>query len=266
MGHAGTLDPLATGVLPVCIGQATRLVEYLIDSPKIYLAEIKLGVTTETDDAEGKITSQTDISHITFEQVTTALSSFCGQIQQTPPMYSALKHHGRPLYELARAGVTVARRPRIVTIHSIELKDWRPPSVTAVVACGKGTYIRTLARDLGTALGCGATLHNLVRLKCGIFEIASAVAMEQFQTACRDGYWESLLFPMDSILEHWQAIIVGEEIEIAIRHGRTIALEESGGAGSEMRLCRAYTQCGFLLGILRFDSEKGMWHPEKVFA
>jgi len=264
VGHAGTLDPMATGVLPVCVGQATRLVEYLMDTTKTYQAEIELGITTDTYDAEGQITQRMDASGITRESVATALASFLGLITQIPPMYSAIKHHGKPLYELARTGVTIERKPRPARIHSIELKDLQLPLVTLEVVCGKGTYIRSLAHDLGQMLGCGASLKNLIRMRCGIFDIADTITPDQLKEACRTGYWASLLYPMDSILAHWQAVIVGEERERAIRNGTAVLLEAEvlvpdGG------FCRAYTQCGILLGILRFDSEKGMWHPEKVF-
>jgi len=154
VGHAGTLDPTATGVLPICLGQATRITEFLVDATKAYQAQIELGVTTDTYDASGKITQKRDPSEISQSQLESALTSFRGLIQQTPPMYSAVKYQGKRLYELARAGIKVDRESRPAKIYHLELIDWQPPSVTLEVVCGKGTYIRSLAHDLGQILGC----------------------------------------------------------------------------------------------------------------
>ena len=265
VGHAGTLDPMASGVLPVCLGQATRLVEYLMDTTKTYCAEIELGVTTDTLDSEGKVTRRCDVSGLTLEKLEEAMVPFRGVIEQTPPMYSAVKHHGKPLYELARAGIAVERKSRTAVVHSLELKRWQSPILTIEVTCGKGTYIRSLADDLGKALGCGASIKNLVRSRYGIFDINDAVSPECFQEACAGGYWESLLAPMDNILTHWSAIIVNEETERLIRNGTPVSLD---GASQKLTAdcCRAYTWNGNLLAVLRFDSDKNQWHPEKVFV
>ena len=266
VGHAGTLDPMARGVLPICLGQATRLVEYLIDTTKIYRAEIELGVTTDTYDSEGRVTQRSNVSSITLEQLEIALNSFRGVITQIPPMYSAVKYQGKPLYELARAGINVERKSRTAKIYSLEVKDWRNPVLTIEVTCGKGTYIRSLANDLGQMLGCGASLKSLERSRCGIFDINEAVTPERFENACQDGYWESLLYPMDSILSRWETVIVGEEKAQAIRNGALINLEEDISLKVGGDYCRAYTWEGSLLGILRFDSEKKQWQPDKVFS
>jgi tRNA pseudouridine55 synthase len=264
VGHAGTLDPMATGVLPVCVGQATRLVEYLMDTTKTYRAEIELGVSTDSYDSEGQITQRSDTSGITIDQIENALHSFRGVITQIPPMYSAVKHHGKPLYALARAGIDIERKSRTAKIYSLELLEWHSPFLTIEVTCGKGTYIRSLANDLGQNLGCGATLRALQRSRCGIFDINEAVAPERFEEACKIGYWESMLYPMDSILSRWETVIVGEEKAQAIRNGALISLaDNSTKLGSNF--CRAYTWDGNLLGILRFDNEKKQWQPEKVF-
>jgi len=265
VGHAGTLDPMAKGVLPICLGQATRLVEYLMDTTKTYRAEIELGISTDSYDREGTVTQRTDASCVTLEQLETAFNSFRGVINQIPPMYSAIKHHGKPLYELARAGISVERKNRTAKIFSLELKDWRNPVFTIEVTCGKGTYIRSLANDLGQALGCGACIIDLERTRCGIFDIGEAVTPERFEDACRGGYWESLLYPMDSILSLWETVIVCEEKAQAIRNGALISLGENTSRKVECDYCRAYTWDGNLLGILRFDSAKKQWQPEKVF-
>lgn len=265
VGHAGTLDPMAKGVLPVCLGQATRLVEYLMDTTKTYRAEIELGVSTDSYDREGLIIQRNDASGITLAQLETALNSFRGVINQIPPMYSAVKHQGKPLYELARAGITVERKNRTAKIYSLEIKDWRNPIFTIEVTCGKGTYIRSLANDLGQALGCGANLIGLERTKCGIFDISEALTIERFEDACRGRYWENLLYPMDSILSLWETVIVGEEKAQAIRNGALISLVEDASRKVSSDYCRAYTWNGNLLGILHFDSAKKQWQPEKVF-
>ena len=266
VGHAGTLDPLATGVLPVCLGQATRLVEYLVDTTKTYLAEIELGVSTDSYDMEGAVTQRRDASAVSLEQLEKALHAFRGVITQLPPMYSAVKHQGKPLYELARAGIAVERKSRTAKIFSLEIKDWQNPLLTIEVTSGKGTYIRSLANDLGQALGCGATLKHLERSRCGIFDINESVTPEHFTEACQDGYWESLLYPMDSILSRWETVIVGEEKAQAIRNGALISLAENKSLKAGINYCRAYTWDGSLLGILHFDSEKKQWQPEKVFS
>jgi len=263
VGHAGTLDPMASGVLPVCIGQATRLVEYMMDTGKTYRAEIELGVTTDTYDAEGKVLTKTDAGHITREQVKAALGPFRGQIEQTPPAYSALKEHGTPLYKLARAGMAVAPKKRRARIDRIELTDWQPPVFTLEIDCGKGTYVRSIAHDLGQALGCGAYLKNLVRLRCGIFDIADSVTPEDAEEAFRTGYWQELLYPLDSVLTSLPGAVVNEETEKAIRSGKTVAMD---GVPAEAKLGRAYNQCGNLLAVLKYDEASGLWHPEKVFG
>ena len=180
-------------------------------------------------------------------------------------MYSAVKHQGKPLYELARAGINVERKSRTAKIYSLEIKDWKYPIFTIEVTCGKGTYIRSLANDLGQALGCGANLKDLERSRCGIFDINEAVTPERFEDACQGGYWESLLYPMDSILSLWETVIVGEEKAQAIRNGALISLAEDTSPKVGSDYCRAYTWDGSLLGILHFDSEKKQWQPEKVF-
>ena len=265
VGHAGTLDPMATGVLPVCLGQATRLVEYLMDATKTYLAEIELGVSTDSYDREGAETQRGNASAITLAQIEASLHAFRGVIIQVPPMYSAVKHQGKPLYELARAGIDVARKGRTAKIFSLEIKDWQNPFLTIEVTCGKGTYIRSLANDLGQALGCGATLSKLERSRCGIFSVAEAVTPDAFKEACQGGYWQSLLYPMDSILSLWATAIVSEEKARSIRNGALISLAENAPVPEGSQFCRAYTWDGTLLCILRFDAEKKLWQPEKVF-
>lgn len=270
VGHAGTLDPEATGVLPVCLGKGTRIVEFLVDTTKAYRAQIKLGVATDTGDASGQITRQEDPSKISRILLESELTSFCGTIEQIPPMFSAVKYQGRRLYRLARAGIEIERKSRPVIVYSLKLTDWQPPVATIEVVCGKGTYIRSLAQDLGEALGCGATLNNLSRLRCGIFDIKNAVSLDRLEAACRHGYWQNLTYPVDTVLIDWDAIIVDDEASQLIRNGRPVVLRSGYNSNKEdrsyRRYCRAYNLDGCFLGVLRFNLERSEWQPEKVFA
>jgi tRNA pseudouridine55 synthase len=267
VGHTGTLDPDATGVLPVCLGQGTKVSAFLTDTTKVYRARIELGRTTDTYDSSGRTTRREDPSGISREQVLSALDGFRGLTAQTPPMFSAVKHQGRRLYELARAGIQVERPSRPVRIDRLELSDWQPPFFTIEVTCGKGTYIRSLAHDLGQVLGCGATLTSLTRLRCGIFDLGDAVPLSDFEEACRHGYWQRYVYPLDAVFLDWAAVILSREQEELARNGQPLALEipagepETGG-----RDCyRAYTLDGLFLGVLRFNPKNGCWHPKRVF-
>jgi tRNA pseudouridine55 synthase len=276
-GHAGTLDPAATGVLLVCLGQGTRITESLMDDTKTYRAEIEFGITTDTFDGDGVITGQEDPSGIDREKLESALSSFLGLTHQIPPMYSAVKHRGRPLYRLAREGLTVERKIRQVKIDSIELLDWQPPVAKAEIVCGKGTYIRSLAHDLGQTLGCGAYLKNLVRTKCGTFDIADSVTLEQFEEAVESDRWQDYVYPIDTVFADWTAIVVGDDTREAIRNGRPLDTDDEAfsslgpsvhlkGQGIEMeKRCRVYALNGDFVALLRFNPDKGQWQPDKVF-
>jgi tRNA pseudouridine55 synthase len=176
-------------------------------------------------------------------------------------MYSAIKHQGERLYKLARAGITVEREERKVEVFRLELLQWRPPFFTIEVECGKGTYIRSLAHDLGQSLGCGAYITRLVRLRCGPFNITDSLTLPQLEDAFRNNYWQDFLYPMDMVLEHWIAAIVGKEKERAISNGRPLALNISDDKGQ----CRAYSLDGRFLAVLRFLPQESVWQPEKVF-
>lgn len=177
-------------------------------------------------------------------------------------MYSAVKHGGRPLYRLARAGVEVERPKRRAQIYSLELTGWEPPVATVLVVCGKGTYIRSLAHDLGQLLGCGAYLKGLVRLGYGIFSIRDAISLEKMEEAAHEGYWPYFVYPADSVLSQWGAVIVGEAGARAIGNGRPVTYP---GPSSGSNRCRAYNTCGCFLGVLQYSPEGGIWQPEKVF-
>jgi tRNA pseudouridine55 synthase len=263
VGHTGTLDPAATGVLPVCLGQATRVVEFLVPAAKTYHAEIELGVATDTFDAAGQVTLRADSSSIDLDKLQSALASFRGSIRQTPPMYSALKHRGQPLYRLARAGISVERKSRPVTIHRLELVSWQPPVAVLEIECSKGTYIRSLAHDLGRALGCGAHLKGLVRTRCGIFSIEDALSLSDLEEAFKKGDWPRLLYPTDSVIEHLPVVVVEGAFEAAILNGSSIALEDNHDIEKPLR---AYSRGSRFLAILRYVPDAALWHPDKVFT
>lgn len=269
VGHAGTLDPDASGVLPVCLGQGTRVIQFLAEFSKTYLAEIKLGLATDTYDASGVVIYRGDPSSITREQVEKALFLFHGNIEQYPPSYSAVRHHGKRLYELARAGIEVEKKPRKVQIIRLELVDWQPPFLTLEVECSSGTYIRSLAYDLGQFLGCGAFLQDLVRLQYGFLHIKDALAVPLLEEAFCSGCWQDFLYPVDEVLLRDNAVIVTEEQERAIRQGRPLPLRKHFNNSAVTLLpeerCRAYSLDGRFLAVLDFDSQNGLWHPMKVF-
>jgi tRNA pseudouridine55 synthase len=179
-------------------------------------------------------------------------------------MYSAVKYQGKPLYELARAGIEVARKSRLTEIYHLELIDFKPPVVTVDVVCGKGTYIRSLAHDLGQALGCGASLKSLIRLRCGPFDIKGALSLPQLEDAFRYGYWQHLVYPIDTVLLQWTAMVVSDDTSQVIRNGCPVVVANDD-RGEQPNRCRVYTPDGCLLGVMRFHSGRGRWQPEKVF-
>ena len=268
VGHAGTLDPIADGVLPICIGRATRIVEYLVDAPKSYRARIRLGVTTDTYDSEGATIATADPSDVTLQELEAALLPFVGEIQQQPPMYSALKYEGQPLYRYARAGKEVPREMRTVSIYRLDLLRYAPPVVELELECGRGAYVRSLAHDLGQQLGCGAHLVGLTRFKSGPFSLEDAMSPDQFEEMAGEHAWPQLLNPVDRVLESWQAALLGEEHTSEARRGRSLLLTPTRQDSQDLALdtlCRAYSHEGEFLAILRYRGT-GLWHPEKVFA
>jgi tRNA pseudouridine55 synthase len=270
VGHAGTLDPFATGVLLVCLGQATRLTEYLIQATKLYRAEVHLGAVTDTFDATGTLLRQGDASAVSSSRIEHALTTFQGEIEQVPPMFSALKHGGEPLYRYARAGQPVERPARLVTIHRIQLLGFEPPVATIEVECGKGTYIRTLAYDLGERLGCGAHLSGLVRLRVGSFTLENACPVADLETAFQEGRWQVLLHPPDAALPDWPAITLSEEEVTTVRFGQALPAAElrpsSPWSPEPGQLCRAYSPQGELLAVLRYEAAADIWRPIKVLT
>jgi tRNA pseudouridine55 synthase len=267
VGHAGTLDPLATGVLLVCVGKATKLAEYLMHGVKVYRAGLRLGISTDTHDAEGEVVSQAPVQ-VTEDEIRRAMSSFFGPIEQIPPMYSALKHQGRPLYELARKGIEVERTPRRVKIHELLLEDWSPPGtntgphLTIRVTCSSGTYIRALARDLGRCLGCGAHVMTLTRLACGPFNLEEAVNLEELIQAGAEGRLGEVMHPPDAAVADWPSLILDEESAWRMAHGQSVA----GTAMEKGDWVRVYSSKGEFLAIARWNQSIGCWRPHKVFV
>ena len=256
VGHSGTLDPLATGVLVVCIGTATRLSEYVMHTRKRYLAEVRLGATTDTDDAEGQISAEQPIDHLTETSVAAALAAFNGEIDQIPPMYSAIKQGGQKLYTLARRGEAVERPARRVWMQ-VRLVRYAAPYAEVEVECSAGTYIRSLARDLGAVLGVGGYLAGLRRFASGSFE--QPTAWDALQTAFADGTWLRYLLDERAALPHLPEVSLNATETEAIQHGRTIPAQ----GAVQGTLARLYAASGAFLAIAACHAER--WQPVKVF-
>ncbi len=244
VGHAGTLDPAATGVLPILLGEATKLMPYLVDQDKEYLATIRLGVTTETHDLTGRVTATAPVPALSGQQIQRAAAAFIGRVRQTPPMYSAVHHAGRRLYELAREGLEVERAPREVVVHGIVVEALALPSATLRIICGKGTYIRSLVADLGAVLGCGAVVAALVRTRVGPFTLADAVA----STAVADpDVLRPRVRPPQAALATWPALALDASTTTAFLNGQPVA-----GAGGALRpgtLVRVHDDTSRMVGI-----------------
>ena len=265
VGHAGTLDPMATGVLLLCLGQATRVSEYLMAGRKRYRATIVLGATTDTYDAEGEVVTTGGRTAFSRTEIESALQGFVGSISQVPPMYSAIKKDGQPLYRLARQGKRVEREPRLIEIDGIVLLEWTAPAMIVEVSCSPGTYIRSLAHDLGQALGSGAYLASLVRLQSGHFTLEDAVSLSRLEEAFRHGQEMEYVLPLDEALLDWPAMVVGQEEARRIAHGHSVGDRLSDGVRAGDR-CRAYSTSGDFLAIMTYDGALELWRPTKVFA
>lgn len=277
-GHAGTLDPLATGVLLVCVGRATRVAEYLMAERKIYRAHMRLGITTDTHDAEGQVLAEAqavlDISH---DQIEAALAKFRGTITQVPPTYSAVKHKGTPLHRLARRGVDVEQiltsKARQVRVFRLELTTWEPPDCTLEITCSPGTYVRALARDLGQTLGCGAHLSGLTRLASGEFHLEDAITLEDFAQAVAEERWSDLLHPIDAALTRFPTIHLDADGARRVCSGQAVRTQVGGSVRVEIDsrdkaeyLSRAYGPDGSFLALVAYDAEGDVWRPRKVFV
>lgn len=268
VGHTGTLDPDAEGVLPLCLGKATRAADMLTDQTKTYEAELLLGVTTDTQDAGGKILERRDV-RCTREEFCSCAAGFLGEQLQVPPMYSALKKNGKKLYELAREGKTVEREPRKVHFYEITVLDVQFPKARLRVTCSKGTYIRTLCHDIGERLGCGACMEHLLRTRVGMFSAEDARTLSQIQELAEQGRISQILQPVDAVFSDFPAARVREEADRAAKNGNLLTEKqfcwEEGQVPGSGGMLRLYSSRGEFLGVYRRQEERKRIRPVKVF-
>jgi tRNA pseudouridine55 synthase len=264
-GHTGTLDPFATGLLPLCFGEATKFAQDLLEADKTYETLVHLGVSTDTGDTEGRVIATREVD-VTRERIDTVLSRFRGEIDQIPPMYSALKRDGKPLYEYARAGVTLEREARRVTIHLLEFIDYRAPYLSLRVSCSKGTYIRVLGEDIGAALGCGAHLQALRRTQVGSLRLDTAVTLDMLADT-PEAERVLRLAPVDALLSSFPSVALSEGLAARFLHGQRLALgKESVIYPQEQGRVRVYREGdGCLLGTAQL-MEYGVLAPERLIA
>jgi tRNA pseudouridine55 synthase len=268
-GHTGSLDPLATGVLPICLGEATKFSQFLLDAEKGYRSTFSLGLRTESGDVDGGEVSRIDASHITLEQVEQAVETFRGDIEQVPSMYSALKHNGQPLYKLARQGIEVERAPRSITIYDYKILDFRPGVIAELdveVRCSKGTYIRSLADDLGQMLGCGAHVSALHRTLAGPFhesETLTLSALEEMRESGEPEQLDHLLKPMDIAVADRMAVELSETVAAYFQLGQEVMSGEAFRNGQEGDIVRVFREGGAFLGVATV-TEDGRIAPKRL--
>ncbi len=258
-GHTGSLDNLASGLLPICLGEATKLSGYLLEADKYYQAEFTLGVTTETGDAEGEVLQTRPITGIDKSKIETAIQSFIGPIEQVPPMYSAIKHKGQPLYKLARQGKVIERKARTVIIHSFKVLSFADNRLSVEVHCTKGTYIRTLAEDLGEMLGCGA--HVTVLHRFGVGSYRDLFDFETLETYAEKGLeaLDSLLMPVHSALSHWPEVKLTDDIAYYVRQGDAVQVSQAPASG----WVKLFTEDAQFIGIAEI-LEDGRIAPRRI--
>lgn len=266
IGHTGTLDPDAVGVLPVCLGNATRLADMLTDRDKEYEAAMRLGVKTDTQDLSGTVLEEKPVA-VSEAEVETVIQSFAGSYEQVPPMYSALKVNGKRLYELAREGREVERRPRSVALYRIEILSMQLPEVSIRVSCSKGTYIRTLCHDIGEKLGCGAVMSSLKRTKSGCFTLDTAITLSELERLRDEKNVEKVLIPVDAMFDELAQVHVPDIYIKAVQNGNLFSLHQimerrMFGPNEEVRV---YDGTGRFYGIYTFDREEGVFKPRKMF-
>lgn len=265
IGHTGTLDPDAEGVLPVCLGKATRLCDKIGDWDKTYQATLRLGVTTDTEDTSGTVLEEKPVK-IDEESVREIISSFVGEYEQIPPMYSAKKVRGKKLYELAREGVVIERKPCRVTVHSIDIQEVCLPYVTFSVRCSKGTYIRSLCRDIGEKVGCGGCMAALTRTQVAFFDINDALTLKQVESLRDSGTLFEHIRSIDSVFADYPAVTVSAKAEKKLYNGNPLpwnACTVTEGDASGMY--RVYDKEGHFIGIYRKAAQSDILHPDKLF-
>jgi len=265
VGHTGTLDPAAEGVLPVCAGKGTRLCDMLTDHDKTYRATMLLGVETDTEDTTGTILEEKDTSHLTEEEVREAIMSFVGDYDQIPPMYSALKVDGKKLYELAREGKVIERKARPVKIHEIVIESVNLPEVVMSVSCSKGTYIRTLCHDIGAKLSVGGCMKELLRTKVGRFVLEETLTLADLQKLKEEGRLEEAVFPVEAVFAELPEIRAAEEgLDKLMKNGNPFRYKGIGTV-SDGDAYRAYSMDGQIIGVYEYSEEKQMFYPNKMF-
>ncbi len=281
IGHTGTLDPDATGVLPVCLGCATKLCDMLTDTTKVYEAELLLGVVTDTQDTSGAVLEEKEV-RVTEDEVKAVIASFIGEQKQIPPMYSALKVDGKKLYELAREGKTVERKARDITIESIEIMDINLPKVRMLVTCSKGTYIRTLCNDIGEKIGCGGAMASLIRRKTAGFTLEEAKTLDEIEAMMKAGEIRSIIKGVDTVFDNYPKAVVKEECMKAVQNGNWLypnmllwenidvlsedvnvkAIQEESVKFKDIRV---YGTDDVFYGIYGYEPEKKAFIPKKMF-
>lgn len=273
IGHTGTLDPMATGVLVVAVGSCTKVISFLDEQKKVYQAKLVLGLTTDTQDLTGRVVSTQPETAIKHETIQTALSDFTGELAQTPPMYSAIKVQGEPLYKLAREGKVIPRKPRKISIFRLEMVDNLFPIYSFKegpylrIECSRGTYVRTLCHEIGAYLGCGGCMGDLVRLASGPFYLEKAVSLEELQTAMDHDEVNKILLPPAEALSHLPMIILEQQSIKQISHGGRVYLRQQSATNLESDLVRGMTADGRLLAILKYvDGDKPYWQPVRVLT
>ncbi len=277
IGHTGTLDPDAVGVLPVCLGSGTKLCDMLTGETKEYIARFRLGVTTDTQDISGKVLEEKEVD-VCEEQVKEMLSHFVGELQQVPPMYSALKVGGKKLYELAREGKEVERKARLITIYELELLKAEHPEYEIRVTCSKGTYIRTLCHDVGQALSCGAVMTSLVRARVGEFRLKDAKTLAELQMLADQGRLQEAVIPVEEMFRAIPAIQVSDDAQKALLNGNqlkrseVLVKEEAGNIEEvpknlpvDQEEYRVYSSGGRFCAIYRYEGGRKLYIPVKMF-
>lgn len=264
IGHTGTLDPEAEGVLPVCLGKATKLCDLLTDKDKTYEACLVLGIATNTQDMTGKILEEKQVQ-VTEEEVRRCIDSFVGDYDQIPPMYSALKVNGKKLYEYAREGIEIERKPRKVTIFSITIQKVELPKVWFQVQCSKGTYIRTLCNDIGEKLGCGGTMESLVRSKVSVFEMKDSLKLSEIESLRDKELLHQAVLPVDAMFQHLEQAVVKQEFSKLLYNGNPLYQHCFAKNGTKALKIRVYDEPGHFVGIYQWSEHKRLYEPVKLF-
>jgi tRNA pseudouridine55 synthase len=262
-GHTGALDPLATGVLPICLGESTKVSSYLLDADKAYQVTCKLGVVTDSGDSDGEVIATADIPEFDEQTIEAILPQFIGELDQVPPMFSALKYQGQPLYKLARQGIEVERKSRRITIYEIELLSVSKDTFTLEVRCSKGTYIRTLVEEISHELGCGGHVSKLRRITAAGYTLQQSISIDELEHIAEQGQQalDALLLPTEDALADWPAIHANEKMVVGLRHGQTIKVEQ-GYQSANVRLFGPNSE---FIGLGEM-TEQGVVAPKRVFV